>query len=248
MVRTVHADVTPTKASQAILDVFAADPQLWAFAAGKYAAVVTGADDRVVNRIAHYTRSSPRATVLRSLPLPLARSLEAERAGFVMHIPVDVLSTDLGHELLDIAVMAIPEGSLPPETSTDAIVEAAAGLLRPLSSASSWIEPTDTGPLTHAAFAVIGDARTPDGKAALQTLQALTEKKVSPSAAFAELARAHGDTARGYIYRARATPDPAATMGAMVTFGLATAIAVPASLGADAAIPVKTTPKGPVAP
>jgi hypothetical protein len=226
-IQAIHAKVTPSDEAAKLWALMGAETDAWSFAAGHYTAVVLGAPEATVTKIAEFEGSGPSPAFLRALPPPLADALSAGKVGFVTHVPFDFVATPAARSLLTALASNVPAGALPGGRSAAALVDPTVAVLAPLSSISSWYELTDGDPLIHLTVSILGDGRTEDGKAALAGLQAIAGGK-APAATYAALVEAHGDSPRGDLYRARQADDKAAMMGSAFLLGVLTSIAVPA--------------------
>jgi hypothetical protein len=225
--QALHAVLTPSTEASALYGALGMKTEGWAFSAGKYAGAVFGGERDVLEAIATHAAPGPSATTLSALPAALSQAIIDGHAAMAMHTPLDGLASVDGEELLALS------GAKAAPTVADAPMDPAqmmrhfTRITAPLSSFSQWVTIRDGIIVGNFAVSVFGDARSEDGKAALDALeQILAGKDAKPL--YAALAAAHGGSPRGPSYSARAGELGSSALVSAALVGVLAAIAIPA--------------------
>lgn len=239
--QALHATLTPSASSGTFYRALGLKTEAWAFAAGKYAGAVFGVDKAGLDTLVARTLTGPNAEAIAAVPPALGRALLDGSVSFAIHMPFDGLATMSKEDLAGLsgAQPALEGAPLDPAQMMRALPKLSA----PLSSISQWTSVHEDQVVGTLALSVFGDARSPDGKAALEVLDRILEGKDAPPL-YAALAAAHGSSPRGRIYKARTGELGSDTLVSVALVGVMAAIAIPAfqkyierSKAAAAAVP-----------
>ena len=209
--QAVHAKFTGGKQADFFKELGYAS-EVFAFAAGHHAAITFGAGEEVVDTVSSYTGTGPTKEMLKALPLPLAKSLEAGETAAAMHISYDTIQSGSTEKLFDSIAAAVPPGEFGKSDAKD-IIDVFANLMAPLSSTSLWLTHLDDGPVFHLAVQGFAEVGTPEGAAALTAMSAIAGG-ADRKATYAALAAKYPSSPRVSSYQARAGDlgDPFAAM------------------------------------
>lgn len=186
-------------------------PEGLAFAAGKYMAVVLGADAKAVAEIAKLDPAAP-ATVLDVLPADMATALRDGKAALAVQLELDGLQNPELRALMMKAAERMPTDPGDPEPKQ--LVELGLALAAPLSSLSVWVTRHEGVPLVHVALRSFGDPASEEGKAAHAAVAEIDAGTRDAKTVYGELAARYPDSARAFAYRMRAEPTPTAVSAA----------------------------------
>lgn len=225
--QALHGVLTPSAQASALYGALGIKTEGWAFAAGKYAGAVFGWEQSSLETIAKHDAPGPSSETLAALPAALGRALIDGHAAMAMHVPVDGLATVDADELLALSgAEAMPPGA-DPSMDPAQMTRHMTRMTAPLSSFTQWVTIRDGIIVGNVAISVFGDARSEDGKAALDTLeQILAGKDAGPL--YAALAKAHGSSPRGPSYSARTGELGSSALVSAALIGVLAAIAIPA--------------------
>lgn len=176
--------------------------EVFAFAAGHYAAATVGATEDVVEKVSTYKGSGPSATMLAALPAPLATALEAGEPAFAMYVPFDALQAASASRIFEAISGELPAGEFS-KTNPKKIMQLSMDLLAPLSSTSVWISHLDEGPVFHAVVQGFAEAGTAEGRAAFGAIAAVGSG-ADRTSTYAALARKYPASPRVSSYKSRA--------------------------------------------
>jgi hypothetical protein len=239
--QALHAVLTPSASSGTFYGALGLKTEAWAFAAGEYAGVVFGVEKAGLDTLVARSLTGPSAEAIAAVPPALGRALLDADVVLAMHMPFDGLAT-MSKE--DLAGLSGPQPGLESAPFDPAqMMRALPKLLAPLSSISQWTSMRDGTVVGTMALSVFGDARSPDGKAALDVLDRILDGEDAPPL-YAALAAAHGSSPRGHVYEARTGKVGSDTLVSVALIGVMAAIAIPAfqkyierSKAAAAAVP-----------
>jgi hypothetical protein len=209
--------------------------EAFAFAAGKFAAVVIGANEGAVKTIAEAGGGAPTQAQLERLPAPMARALHQGAVSWALHVPLDGMQAPQMQEQIAEGAALVPErerGGLEPNAFANAMLS----VIAPLSSLSAWMTHPDDARVVHFAVEGFADDSTAKGKAAREAVAKVTaggdRKEI-----YGALASEHPDPR----FAARSGADPTALRSALsgaFMLGMLVALAVPAvdEIGSGVAI------------
>ena len=186
------------------------EPEVWAFAGGKYAAGGFGAKKDMVPLVAGYEPVGPDKAHLEVLPPALAKALAAGEASVALHLPLDGMQAPtMKKQLAEGLGMMAPgdRGGVP----ADAFANGVLSLFAPLSSLSIWLTHPAKERVLHVEFGAFADSDSEQDKAARAAILEVTGG-ADRKATYGSLAAKYGDER----YKARAGDSPAA-LGSAVT-------------------------------
>jgi hypothetical protein len=226
--QVIHATLSGSP-QVATMNKFGLAGDAYLFAAGKFAGLVFGGKVESVKRAAEFVGGGATEELLRRLPVPLARALDAGDAAWATHLPLDGLQVasmaDQLAEGLALASADTPLG-LDPSRLANAMLTAMA----PFSSLSVWMTHPHEQRVLHLFVDGIIEVGSEEGKAVTEAITAIAGG-ADRNATYGALASSHASSPRAMQLRARAGDDPAALTSAMtVAFvtGMLAAIAIPA--------------------
>lgn len=224
--QALHVTLTPSAQGSAMYGSLGLKPEGWAFASGKYAGAIFGIDLAALQAFATDTPTGPSAETIAALPPALGRALLAGEVVHAAHLPLDGLATISEADLAMMGGTTTPGLEGAPFDPAQ-MMRSLPKVMAPLSSLSTFGVVSEGKHVQHVAITVFGDARSPDGKEALQVLEQLLDGK-DPAPLYAALVAAHGDSARGPTYRARTGGMKSGTLVSVALLGVLAAIAIPA--------------------
>lgn len=248
-VSTIHGKLGTGKYAE-LLGEMGYSAEMFAFAAGKLAAVTFGTGTDVIGSVASESDKGPSKELLAALPTPLARALEEGKAAAAIYSPFDALQAGKTVEMLESIATQIPRedlGKTDPKVAMRLMVDAMA----PLSSASAWITDLEQGPVIHVAVQGFGVVGTDEGKAAFEALGTVGGG-ADRHDTYAALAAKYPSSARAPSYRARAGElgDPIGSLLVLATLGggLGALFFLRSAAPAMPSAPAVEAPAPPVAP
>ena len=244
LTRAIHVAVGGLDQASIVTQLLGLTPDAWLFAVDGSLAFAVGADSKSVARMVG--AASADATIA-TLPPAVAEDLRANKASFVMHMPLDALQGPTLRKALESALKNVP--NFKPEQARSTLA-----MLSPLSSGTLWITEDKGVGVVHMAIQGIGHTSDEEGKAALAAAVAVAGGG-DPATLFGELVTKFPNSPRLSAYQTRAGSNGAGVLTGSAVGGMALSGAIAwtyflgvANKALAAEIGVPTTPPPVVEP
>ena len=221
------------------------EPEAFAFAAGKYAAITIGAKKEIVQTIATYPGDAVTKAQLAGVPGGMADAMVKGDVGLAIHLPMDGIQAPAVRDYFLASMKQMPAqqlGGLDAEQIAKSMVSAVA----PFSSLSMWITHPQKERVMHVVVQGFGDVQTAEGKDANAAVVEVA-KGADPAATYKALSEKYPSSPAAHRYKDRSGDGAsgASAVSSAFVLGMMAGAIVPA-FGFDpgaSAVPQAPAPK-----